>query len=163
MRINGAPNIIDIEASGFGSTSYPIEIGVALNSGEKYCTLIIPEKDWIHWDKNAEKVHNISRELLYTHGISVKEAARELNKLLDGRILYSDGWVVDKPWLTTLFFAARMSMKFSVSPIELILSEPQMAIWHETKDRILKQSKLNRHRASNDAWVIQETFMQTKP
>ena len=35
------PDIIDIEASGFGPDSYPIEIGVALSSGEKYCSLIL--------------------------------------------------------------------------------------------------------------------------
>jgi hypothetical protein len=42
------PLIIDVEASGFGGTSYPIEIGVALDYGHKYCTLIHPEPGWTH-------------------------------------------------------------------------------------------------------------------
>jgi hypothetical protein len=34
------PNIIDIEASGFGVDSYPIEVGIVLSTGQKYCALI---------------------------------------------------------------------------------------------------------------------------
>ena len=46
------PLIIDVEASGFGSKSYPIEIGVALNDGQRFCTLILPAPNWTHWDNN---------------------------------------------------------------------------------------------------------------
>ena len=38
-----APLIIDVEASGFGPTSYPIEIGLALDDGHKYCILVHQE------------------------------------------------------------------------------------------------------------------------
>lgn len=69
--------------------------------------------------------------------------------------------MVDKPWLTTLFHKAGMDMKFRVSPLELILSEEQMARWHDTKDRLLGELKERRHRASFDAWVIQETYKRT--
>ncbi len=41
------------------------------------------------------------------------QVAAELNELLNGKTLYSDGRVVDKPWLTTLFHRAQMTMKFS--------------------------------------------------
>jgi hypothetical protein len=40
------PAIIDIEASGFGPDGYPIEIGVALSSGQTFCALILPEPEW---------------------------------------------------------------------------------------------------------------------
>jgi hypothetical protein len=36
-------------------------------------------------------------------------------------MVYTDGWVVDKPWLTTLFYAAGVDMKFTVSSLEMIL------------------------------------------
>ena len=49
------PLIIDVEASGFGGASYPIEIGVALDDGHKYCALILPEPEWTHWDAAAER------------------------------------------------------------------------------------------------------------
>ena len=56
------PYIIDVEASGFGSDSYPIEVGLALEPGERFCTLIRPLDHWDHWDEQAESVHKISRD-----------------------------------------------------------------------------------------------------
>jgi len=156
------PYIIDVEASGFGGTSYPIEVGVALEDGKKYCSLILPSPDWVHWDEDAEKVHRISRDILTTYGTPVDEVTDTLNEMLGGKTLYSDGWVVDKPWLTTLFYAAGKSMRFEISPLEMILSEAQMALWHDTKDHIIKTMNFSRHRASYDAWIVQETYRQTR-
>lgn len=155
------PLIIDVEASGFGGASYPIEVGVALGDGHRYCSLILPAPAWTSWDEGAENLHGITRELLQAHGSPVDEVTRDLNELLDGMTLYSDGWVVDQSWLITLFHAAKRSMQFHVSPLEMILSEKQMAIWHATKDRVVKQANITRHRASHDAWMIQETYRQT--
>ena len=159
-RIN-LPLIIDVEASGFGASSYPIEVGVALNGGDKFCTLIQPAPEWTHWDDEAEKMHGISRDVLTATGKPIDEVADQLNEMLAGMTLFSDGWVVDKPWLTTLFHTAGREMRFNVSPLEMILSEQQMAVWHETKDRIVIETDMSRHRASFDAWIIQETFRQT--
>jgi len=155
------PFIIDVEASGLQNASYPIEVGVALAGGEKFCHLIKPLDSWVHWDQEAEEVHNISQQTLFEHGDSVLDVANALNQLLKDKVLYTDGWVVDKPWLTMLFHSAQLPMLFRVSPIELILSEPQMAIWHETKDALLEETNITRHRASNDAWVVQETYKRT--
>ena len=155
------PLIIDIEASGFGDDSYPIEVGVALDDGEKYCTLIAPDPCWTHWDKEAEDIHHVTREMLEVHGSPIDDVAAQLNKLLAGKTLFTDGWVVDKPWLITLFHAARRQMQFSVSPLEMILSEGQMGIWQDTKKKVIEELELTRHRASNDAWIIQETYRQT--
>ncbi len=155
------PLVIDVEASGFGGTSYPIEVGVALDDGTRYCSLILPSPDWDHWDPDAEKVHRIARDFLKRHGRPVQQVAATLNELLAGKTLYTDGWVVDKPWLTTLFHEARLPMRFSVSPLELILTEPQMDRWHATKARILAAEKDDRHRASFDAWIVQQTYRRT--
>jgi len=155
------PNIIDIEASGFGGDSYPIEVGLVLSNGERFCILILPAESWEYWNEEAEKVHHISREMLENHGKPVSEVACLLNEKLAGMTLYSDGWVVDKPWLTRLFYASGVDMQFTVSSLEMILSDEQMKIWHQTKDEIIMQSNIQRHRASNDAWVIQETYRQT--
>jgi hypothetical protein len=156
------PFIIDIEASGLGSNSYPIEIGVALESGMRYSTLIKPAGDWTHWDDNAEKTHGITRDILDRHGRPIKEVAAKLNDLLEKRFVYSDGWVVDKPWVTQLFAAARLPQFFTVSAIETILSEAQMAIWHEVKNEFMQKNHLQRHRASIDAFIIQETYVKTR-
>lgn len=162
MRRLKNPNIIDVEASGFGSASYPIEVGVILQDQSKYCALIQPAPDWSYWDTDAEKVHRIGRDLLRTHGKPMQSVAATLNELLQGKVLYSDGWGLDKTWLDTLFYRARMQMNFIVSPLELILSEQQMERWHVTKDRILADLPDHRHRASFDAWLIQETYRQTQ-
>jgi hypothetical protein len=159
--VNNLPNIIDIEASGFGYESYPIEVGVADDQGKRFCTLIEPDENWTFWDDGAEKVHNISRDNLLECGKRVVEVATMLNERYGGQTLYTDGWVVDKPWINTLFQTARIPMKFSVSPLEMILNEAQMAVWHDEKEKVINELQLTRHRASNDAHIIQETFRRT--
>ncbi|MEC7545861.1 MAG: hypothetical protein VYB48_02900 [Pseudomonadota bacterium] len=155
------PYIMDIEASGFGPDSYPIEIGVALADGARFCSLIVPAADWTHWDDSAQGVHNISRDMLKRHGSHVHQVASELNEMLAGKTVYSDGWVVDKPWLLRLFQAAGVNMSFQLSPIEMIMTEPQILLWDDTKARLTEEANLQRHRASNDAWLIQETYRHT--
>jgi len=155
------PIIIDIEASGFGGTSYPIEVGLAMEDDKKFCSLILPAPEWTHWDEEAEKVHQIERSILEVYGKEPKEVATQLNNLLAGKTVYTDGWVVDKPWITTLFYKAGINMSFEVSSLEMILSESQMENWHKTKDQVIKDLDLPRHRASYDAWVIQETYKRT--
>ena len=49
-----APTVLDVEASGFGRNSYPIEIGFVLPNGHAYCSLVKPEAHWTHWDVQAE-------------------------------------------------------------------------------------------------------------
>ncbi len=36
-----------------------------------------------------------------------------------------------------------------------------MARWHATKDKLLAEVHKHRHRASFDAWIIQETYKRT--
>ena len=62
------PTIIDIEASGFGRGSYPIEVGFVLPDGASYCTLIRPATHWNHWDAGAEALHHITLRQLAEHG-----------------------------------------------------------------------------------------------
>ncbi len=75
------PYIIDIEASGFGPESYPIEIGIAMEPGTKFCSLLLPREGWTHWDAEAEKLHRIPRDILETYGSPINEVALSLNAL----------------------------------------------------------------------------------
>lgn len=159
MRIH-TPFIMDIEASGFGPESYPIEVGLALEMPVRYCSLILPATDWQHWDASAEQVHGVSRAVLRAKGKSARVVAGELNELLGAATVYSDAWVVDKPWLTTLFHAAGISQTFTLSSIESILSEAQLASWDATKLQVIQDLHLPRHRASNDALIIQQTYQR---
>lgn len=155
------PYIIDIEASGFGSNSYPIEVGLALEPDQRYCTLIRPVDHWNHWDVQAESLHKISREILRKIGRQVIEVARELNHRLASKVVYSDAWGVDNTWVVELYAAAGIDKTFTVSSLEMILTEQQIALWPETRDAVVSDLKVERHRASNDAWVIQETYVRT--
>lgn len=162
MRNVTRPFIIDIEASGFGPHSYPIEVGLALKPGTKFCSLIAPAPDWTHWDASAEEVHRVPRDILETYGQPATEVALKLNELLGNATVYSDGWVVDGPWLIQLFSKAGVARQFSISPLEMILSEQQMEVWHEVKKQVIGELELKRHRASFDALVIQETYLRTR-
>ena len=155
------PIVIDVEASGFDPMSYPIEVGVAFENGSRFSTLIKPVDEWQHWDSTAEKLHYIQRDTLIHHGKSVLEVALKLNSLLDKETVYSDGWVVDKPWLDSLFFQAGVNRSFFISPLEMILCEEQMERWHEVKNKMIAELNPERHRASCDAWIIQQTYVHT--
>lgn len=161
MKLSSQPCIIDIEASGFGPNGYPIEVGVALSHGQKFCSLLLPPPDWTYWDMGAEKTHKISRSVLETYGRPLREVANELNEIVGGKVVYSDGWVVDKPWLTQLFYRAQVKQEFTISSLEMILNEKQMNIWHNTKEQVIRELGVERHRASIDATVIQETYFRT--
>ena len=156
-----SPTIIDIEASGFGSQSYPIEIGVITSDGRRFCRLIRPLPHWTHWDCEAEKLHGISRQDMQQYGESPMRVCHQLNAFLQQTTAYSDGWTVDSSWINRLFGDVGIHMQFHVSPLELILCEEQMAMWHKVKENILKRADVKRHRASNDAKVVQLTYDKT--
>lgn len=156
------PSIIDIEASGFGPESYPIEIGAVLDNGERYCSLISPADGWTYWDDEAERVHRVPRDILEEYGKPMDQVARELNEFMGGRTIYTDGWVVDHPWLNKLFYEIHATPTFSTSALEMILTEPQMEVWHDTKDQVVASMDLKRHRACYDALIIQQTYVQTR-
>lgn len=156
------PTILDVEASGFGSHSYPVEVGLVDEQGQRYCQLIKPLEHWDHWSDEAESLHGISRDMLRKRGAPVFEVCRALNERLAGKTVYSDGWVVDYPWMITLFEGAAMRMNFKISPLENILSEAQMIRWHAAQTVLRTKLSGKRHRASTDAELIQQVFLHTR-
>lgn len=162
MSKHAVPIIVDIEASGFGANSYPIEVGLVFADGSRYCRLIKPAPEWRSWSDEAERVHGISKEVLAERGVPYVEVAKDLNRLLSGKIVYSDGWVVDEPWLITLFNRAGISREFYISDIMTIMNETGLSMWHQVKNEVLAQYDEPRHRASFDALVVQETFCRVR-
>jgi len=156
------PSILDFEASGFGSESYPIEVGVVADSGERYCALIQPKVGWNHWSKDAAQVHRIPRTRLVEYGKPVTEVCEDLNRLLSGTTVYCDAWSHDNVWMIKLFHAAAMPPAFRLSPIEAIASELQLSLWDDTKIRVQRNLGVLRHRASSDALIIQQTFVESR-
>lgn len=154
-------SVIDVEASGFGFDSYPIEVGVVTHSDQQLCFLISPFSDWNYWDNNAESVHGISRQVLLDRGSHPIDVCGALNLLLRDTTVYSDAWVHDYYWINKLFYRSKIKMEFRVSPIESVVTEEQLMTWDATKEVVIGQLGLIRHRASSDALIIQKTFNAT--
>lgn len=155
------PAILDIEASGFGRGSYPIEIGFVLADQRSQCVLIKPHPEWSMWDAGAERLHGIQRAQLQQRGTEIKAAAHILNEALRGQIVYSDAWGNDQSWLALLFEYADFLPTFKLQTLRALLSDAQLALWQPTKQAVIKELALGRHRASNDARILQLTYLRT--
>lgn len=156
------PAVIDVEASGFGRDSYPIELGLALPDGRCWCSLIKPLPHWQHWDASAERVHHIERGTLLRHGRDAALVVHELNELLGGQTVYSDGWAHDYSWLAKLYNDVGETQAFRLDTLRSLLSEEEAAVWHGTKQAISQEVRLERHRASSDAKLLQLTLLQVR-
>lgn len=156
------PAILDIEASGFGLGSYPVEIGFILADRQTWCSLVRPEPDWQHWDPNAAAVHGITREQLDRHGRNVHEVCDMLNTRLHGLTVYTDAWAHDYTWLNRLYEAAERSPTFKLDNLRALLDDAEAARWHEVKRRVAATAGLQRHRASADARLLQETWLRLR-
>ncbi len=157
------PAIMDFEASGLGAGSYPIEVGYVLGDGRSGCFLIRPEADWQHWCEEAAQLHGISRELLQRRGRAPREIALALNERLGGATLYSDAWGNDYTWMSLLFDRANLTPRFRLQPLQQLLSEHQQRLWSTTRAEVAHELALERHRASSDARLLQQTYLRTLP
>jgi hypothetical protein len=154
------PAVIDIEASGFGRGSYPIEIGYVLPDGRGDCMLIRPTPQWHHWDPAAESLHRISRDLLQRHGQPVAAVIDRLEAQLRGKTVYSDGWGHDYTWLSALYDAVDRRPGFRLDSLQKLLTEDELERWDATKAEVFRQAAQARHRASADARLLQSTVMR---
>ena len=156
------PAVLDLEASGFGRHSYPIEVGYALPDGRVFCTLIRPEPDWTHWDDAAARLHQIPRPALLSRGRPAREVARLLNEQLQGCTVYSDGWNHDYTWLALLFNAAGQEPRFRLENLRALLGEDEAERWHDVKEQVARENGGQRHRASTDARQLQLTLQRVR-
>jgi hypothetical protein len=147
--------VIDIEASGFGRHSYPIEVGYVREDSQAWCTLILPAEGWLHWDADAEQVHGIDRAALQQHGRPAREVAQRLNHDLGGRTVYCDGWAHDYAWLAALFDAADLVPRFHLESVNKLLDDGQLARLDVERLQAFQLLGIARHRASSDARALQ--------
>ncbi|MDA8230644.1 MAG: hypothetical protein M0006_04815 [Magnetospirillum sp.] len=97
---------LDVEASGFGPESYPIEVGWSDIAGRTGSVLVRPEPTWTYWDLDAEGVHGISLAMLAAEGVPAAEVAARIVAATADRMVFSDNPRVDAWWLARLFKAA---------------------------------------------------------
>lgn len=154
------PAVLDIEASGFGRDSYPIEVGYVLPDGRAHCALIRPPQAWTHWDADAERVHHIGRDILLRHGRPAAEVARRLNEDLAGQTVYCDGWAHDYAWLGALFEAAGLQPSFRLESVNRLFDERHLAQLDDAQRQARAELGLTRHRASSDARALQAAIQR---
>jgi len=155
------PVVIDVEASGFGAGSYPIEIGFVLGSGASFCTLVTPLPEWQHWDDEAATVHGIDRDILQLNGKPAREVAFWLNEHLAGQVVFSDGWAQDNTWISRLFNDVDVLMRFRVQTIRYLMDEQQLQFWQQARDQAAGAIS-GRHRASADARIVQQAYLLSR-
>jgi hypothetical protein len=126
---------IDLEASGLGPSSFPVELGVALPErapdGVWEVTLrswlIRPERSWLEradaWDPVAEQIHGLPLSRLQDEGLPLPQVVEEMDALLAGRTVHADtgrhgsdaGWLteiaeaLDEAWWPTRWRLHRKS------------------------------------------------------
>lgn len=139
---------MDLEASGLGPRSYPIEVAwKCAATGESDSFLINPESayGWNDWDPVAAEIHGISREELKEEGISVREACKRLNQFLGDREVISDALEFDYFWMRRLFEAGMMKPTFKMQGIDHVLEGEQLIQY-----RLVASAQVRTHRAMND-------------
>ena len=107
---------LDLEASGLGPKSWPIEVGWGLVDGAVQSLLIRPSDDWPRdqWDTAAEALHGIKFNELTKNGRPIADVCAQLNAALAGKIVYSDAPDWDGFWLFRLFDAGGVRQEFAL-------------------------------------------------
>lgn len=150
---------IDLEASGLGADSWPIEVGWCFPQGDPSAHLIRTAKDWrdTAWDPNAEALHGISREVLARSGEEPKAVCAALNDALSGVKVYSDAPDWDGYWLYRLYQAANMRQAFELWDFRELFENLSVTAM---KEAAVEASKVapHRHRASDDVLHMQTLF-----
>jgi|UPI00035D161D hypothetical protein len=167
--------VIDFEASGLGSDTYPIQ--VAWNIGNTvFSHYINPDHvpAWQHWSEQAELVHGIEREYLTRCGKHPRDVASIMNRLLHGRTVYSDAVSFDRAWCERLFTAAGMKMDFTFDHLWLglaplipstIREQGGHAIcqwFDDLKQEAIRRVALPAHKADHDVRILLEVIRLAK-
>lgn len=146
--------MLDVEASGLGHSSYPVEVAYASSTGEHADFLIKPTTEWLEkgeWDNNAERLHGLSQQQLLEQGDNIVNVAQQLNKYLCGKLVLCNDLTFDGFWLSQLFKAANISVAFHLTDLSALFD-----YWGEQKAHLFKEEygktlNTNEHRALPDA------------
>ncbi len=166
MQVSGAAtkrmNAVNIIAIDFEASclprhgrSYPVEVGIA-DGRQTWSWLIRPHAHWSGWDwtDEAQAVHGISLDLLWTMGQPADVVMRELIATIGDRRLVADSGL-DQYWLDTLAGAAGQDAVPRIGHVMMLLDEwavsgDQVGMARAHADR--EQTAL--HRAGADArWL----------
>jgi hypothetical protein len=158
MPANQAHSIafIDVEASGLGARSWPIEAGWAFSAGEATSYLIRPDPAWAAeaWDPRAEALHEISKQELERDGRAPEAVCGDLNAGLRGVEVYSDAPDWDGFWLHRLFSTVGLKQEFAVLDFATMIRAFAGDDWERFVERA-NHIAPRRHRAGADVMHLQ--------
>lgn len=165
MGTTGFPCFLDVEATGFGPESYPIEIAWSDESGEIHRCLIdpTPVPAWTAWSAEAERVHGIDRERLTRNGWPPDYVATRLTQDLAGKTVYTDAPDYDARWVGILFAALDKPMPFRFDHIDelllTLLRKADDAVWQamvriDQLKRDVAAVSLGKHSAGYDVGYL---------
>jgi hypothetical protein len=149
---------IDFEASCLPrhGRSYPIEVGIADETGAVRSWLIRPAAQWRGWTwtQEAQALHRLTLEQLFDEGQPIESVAPQLDIAIQRQLLFADSYI-DDYWMRTLMTAAGRACHPKVDHIDALidkfgLGDDQVRACVAVVDR----QGLPRHRAGDDArWL----------
>ncbi|MBB4660027.1 hypothetical protein [Parvularcula dongshanensis] len=150
---------IDVEATGLGPYSWPIEVGWAFHGHEPRSVLIRPAEAWSMqaWEKPAESLHRIDPSLLLTEGRAAREVALGLNAALGQSDVYSDAPDYDSFWLFRLYDAAGIRPNYRLRDLGELLGP----LWQQAPRDLVRRAAAvapRTHRAADDVRHLQTMY-----
>ena len=155
----GAVAFVDVEASGLGPYSWPIEVGWGFHGQPARSVLIRPAEGWpMHaWEKPAEALHGIAPDRLLAEGRDPLDVALGLNAALGQATVYSDAPDYDSFWLFRLYDAAGVRPNYRLADLGDLLRP----VWRgEPGDLVRRASERapHTHRAAADVAHLQAMY-----
>lgn len=117
---------LDLEASGLGSGTWTIEIGLFRSNAELSCLtqsrLIRPHVSWdpAKWSHTSQLIHKINREELDT-ALTAETVAEWVLDELDDAVVVTDAPEFDLAWLDMLFATIEMEGAVQLREFDEIL------------------------------------------
>ncbi|MCI5043722.1 MAG: hypothetical protein MRY72_03405 [Aquisalinus sp.] len=150
---------IDLEASGLGPKSWPIEVGWGFHGWPARSMLVKPHASWSleAWEKTAEELHRISPDTLVRQGTAPLEVALVLNAAFANADVYSDAPSFDGFWLYRLYEAAGVRANFRLHNIASLISTVTDATPEDLFAKANEQEP-HTHRAEQDVRQLQLVY-----
>ena len=153
---DGRVAFVDVEASGLGPYSWPIEVGWAIGAEPPRSVLVRPAEGWSMqaWEKSAEALHRIPPDRLLAEGRDALDVALGLNAALGACTVYSDAPDYDSFWLFRLYDAAGVRPNYRLADLADLLTP----LWRGAPDALVREATVrapHTHRAAADVAHLQ--------
>jgi hypothetical protein len=153
--------VIDFESSGLHRSSYPIEVGIT-NGETEYQALIRPMEHWLFWSDASEKIHGLSRQMLFEEGHEARHVAFRLNDLLKNAMVYCDAIKWDSFWCRVLFSDNGIHQHFQLCDLtDLFEDGAQVEQFLQEREQLTSSGKYTLHRALHDARLMHSALRKS--